>query len=361
MDIVKTLKWAVAVGGLCLSVLGITGIASAQTLKIGISQPLSGANADYFQKQAVDPVLFAIEQVNAAGGLLGQKVEYVVEDHKGDPATSAAVTRKMIDVDHISMLVTSVSPAVLAALPIASRNNVVVMTLAQHPAVTATKWGFRISATGTSYGDAMSEFAWKTMQARSIALLGENNDAVRVAQVALRKRFEELGGKVVAAETFAPTDQDLHAQLSKIAAAEPDALGLASTGPRMHGLALKQATEMGIKFPKGIIANQTIVDPQLFAIAGSAASGVYYATIDFDQNWNKMFKARFGFDAESEAALTYDGVNKYFEAVKAVGSLDPVKIRDRLLVQPASPGATGTWGFNGSGEPNITPTIKRIP
>ncbi len=341
---------------------GLTGIAPAQTVKIGISQPLSGANADYFHKQGVDPVLLAIEQVNAEGGLLGHKVEYVVEDHKGDAATSAAVTRKMIDVDHISMLVTSVSPAVLAALPIAARGEVIVMTLAQHPAITSGKWGFRISATGTNYGIATADFAWNSMKARSIALLGENNDAIRGSQTAFRKRFEELGGKVVAAETFAATDQDLRAQLSKIAAAAPDALNLTSTGPRMHGLALKQAAEMGLKFPDGIIANQTIIDPQAFAIAGSAASGVYYATIDFDRSWNdKVFRPRFGFDAESEAVLTYDGVRKYFEAVKAVGSLDPVKIRERLLTQPASAGITGTWGYDGTGEPNIMPVVKRLP
>ena len=348
--------------GLGLGLLTVITAARADTVKIGISQPLSGANADYFQQQGVDPVLLAIEEVNAAGGLLGHKVEYVVEDHKGESATSAAVTRKMIDLDHISMLVTSVSPAVLAALPIAARNNVIVMTLAQHPAVTSSKWGFRISATGTNYGIAMADFAWNTMKARSMALLGENNDAIRVSQGAFRKRFEELGGKTVAAETFAPTDQDLRAQLSKIAAAEPDALNLSSTGPRMHGLALKQIAEMKVKLPSGIIANQTIIDPQLFAIAGTAATGVYYATIDFDRSWNsKTFKPRFGFDAESEAALTYDGVKKYFAAVKAVGSLDLVKIRDQLLTQPPSHGVTGTWGYNGTGEPNIMPSVNRIP
>ena len=154
----------------------------------------------------------------------------------------------------------------------------------------------------------------------------------------------------------------MRAQLTKIRYAEPDVLNLAATGPRMHGLALKQAAEMKINFPKGIIANQTITDPQLFTIAGDAASGVYYATIDLDRGWNdKVFKPRFGYDAESEAALTYDATKKYFEAVRAVGSNDPVKIRDHLLMQPASKGITGTWGYSGTGEPGIMPVIKRIP
>ncbi len=77
------------------------GFAAAAGVKVGISQPLTGANADFFQRQMVNPVILAVEQVNAAGGLLGKKVDYVIEDHKGDPSTSAAVTRKMIDVDGI--------------------------------------------------------------------------------------------------------------------------------------------------------------------------------------------------------------------------------------------------------------------
>lgn len=344
-----------------LASVGLDAAAQAQGIKIGISQPLSGGNADYFQRHAVNPVILAIEEANAAGGLLGQKVEYVVEDHKGEPSTAAAVARKMIDVDRISVLVTSISPAVLAAMPITEQNRVIILTLAQHPRITESKWNFRTGPTGVNYGLAMAKYAAEKLGAKTIAMLGENNDAVRVSQAAMKQEFEKAGGKIVASETFSPTDQDLRAQLTKIRAANPDVINLQATGPRMHGLALKQAAEMKIS-PSAIVANQTILDPQLFAIAGAAASGVYYATIDFDKEWNEnVFKKRFGYDAVSETALVYDGTKKYLDAVKATGSRDPEKIRDGLLSQPAAKGVTGTWGYIGSGEPNILPQIQRIP
>jgi branched-chain amino acid transport system substrate-binding protein len=358
-----SLNRRVAVGTILLVALAAmrAPAIAADGIKVGIAQPLGGGNADYFTRQAVDPAILAIEEINAEGGLLGQKVQYVVEDNKGDPATSAAVVRKMIDVDHISVLMTSVSPAVLAALPIAEQNSVIVLSLAQHPKITASPWGFRISATGTNFGIAMANFAWDDLHAKTVAMLGENNDAIRLSQAALKRRFEQLGGRIVATETFAPTDQDLRAQLTKIRAVAPDVLSLQATGPRLHGLALKQAAEMGVK-PSAIIANQTVTDPQLVAIAGAAASGVYYATIDVDKAWNEhSFRPRFGFDAEAEGALTYDGLHKYFDAVRSVGSADAAKIRDTLSTQPASKGASGTWGYGGTREPDIMPVIRRIP
>jgi branched-chain amino acid transport system substrate-binding protein len=351
---------ALSFAALALAGLPAAAFAQSNPVKVGVTQALSGPNADYFQRQTVNPVLMAVEELNAAGGLLGQKVEVVVEDHKGDPATSAAATRKLIDVNKISVLTTSVSPAVLAALPITEENKVIVMSLAQHPKITESKWNFRTGPIGTNYGIAMAKYAREKLGAKTIAMLGENNDSIRLSQTAMKKAFEDAGGKIVASETFAPTDQDLRAQLTKIRAAEPDVLSLQSTGPRMHGLALKQAAEMKIK-PSAVIANQTIIDPQLFAIAGDAASGVYYATVGVDKEWAERFKKRFGYDPVSEAALTYDGINKYFAAVKAVGSNDPVKIRDTLLSQAPSSGASGTWGYPGTGEPSITPEIQRIP
>jgi hypothetical protein len=57
--------------------------------------------------------------------------------------------------------------------------------------------------------------------------------------------------------------------------------------------------------------------------------------------------------------MVYDGINIWFEAVRRAGTLEPAKVRETLLHLSDFKGVTGTWGYNGSGEPNLLPVIKR--
>jgi branched-chain amino acid transport system substrate-binding protein len=346
---------------LALIVLG----AAAQTraaegeVKIGISQPISGPNGDYFKRELVNPVILAVEGINAAGGLLGHKVGYVIEDHKANAGTALSVARKLTEIDKVALISSSISPAVLAALPVAEEHQVLMMTVSQHPKISDNPWGFRSSPLGTSYGTVQARFAYNDLKARTAGIIGENNDAIRLQIQAFTKEFEALGGKVINTEMFNNGDQDMRGQLTKLKAAAPDLLNISATGPRAYGLVLKQAAELGYR-PKAVIATDTLIDPQLREIAGDLASGIYYAAMDFDPKWNETkFKPRFGYDGDAQAAMVYDGINIWFEAVKRAGTLDPVKVRDTLVKISNFQGVTGTWGYNGNGEPTLMPVIKR--
>jgi ABC-type branched-subunit amino acid transport system substrate-binding protein len=265
----------------------------------------------------VNPVILAVEEINAAGGLLGHKVGYIIEDHKANAGTALSVARKLTEIDNVALISTSISPAVLAALPVPEEHHVFIMTPAQHP---------------------------KILQIQ-----------------AFTKEFEALGEKVVSTEMFNNGDQDMRGQLNKLKGAAPDLLNISATGPRAYGLVLKEAAELGYR-PKAVIATDTLIDPQLREIAGDLASGIYYAAMDFDPKWNSTkFKPRFGYDGDAQAAMVYDGINIWFEAVKRTGSLDPVKVRDTLVKISDFPGVTGTWGYKGNGEPTLMPVIKRTP
>jgi branched-chain amino acid transport system substrate-binding protein len=343
-----------------LLMAGATESASAQEeVKIGISQPISGANGDYFKRELVNPVILAIEEINAKGGLLGRKVGYVLEDHKANAATAQSIARKLTEIDKVVLISSSISPAVLAALPVAAEHQVFIMTVSQHPKIAENPWGFRSSPLGAAYGLVQARFAANELKAKTAGLLGENNDAIRLQHAAFQKEFEAAGGKVVASESFNNGDQDYRAQLTKLRAANPDILNISATGPRAYGLALKQAAELNFK-PKAVIATDTLIDPQLWEIAGNLASGIYYSVLDFDRAWNEgKFKPRFGYDGDAQAAMVYDGINIWFEAVRRAGTLEPAKVRETLLHLSDFKGVTGTWGYNGSGEPNLLPVIKR--
>jgi len=329
-------------------------------IKIGIAQPLTGQNGDYFKRMTVNPVIMAVDEVNAKGGIRGKNIEVVVEDHKGNAATALAVARKLIDVDKVSMISISVSPAVLATLPVAEENQVLVMSVAQHPKIAESPWGARSSPSAPLYGVVAARWAYTTIGARTAATLAENNDAMRLMIGAFKKEFEALGGKVLDEELYNSEDQDYKAQLTKIRGANPDVLNIQSVGARAYGLALKQSAELNFK-PKYVIAGDQANDPQVREIAGDLVKGIYYTLLGFDPKWNETkFKPRWGYDADSFAARSYDGTMIYLQAAEKAGTNDPVKVRDTLFHTKEFHGVLGTWGYNGSGDPEIYPVVAKI-
>ena len=329
-------------------------------IRIGISQAISGPNGDYFRKQVVNPAILAIEEFNAKGGIRGKQIEYFVEDNKANAATGAAVARKLISVDKVRMIFVSVTPATLATIPIAEESKVMVITVAEHPDITKSKWAARSTTTAVQYGLAQARFAAETLKARTAAVIREDNDAVRLQIDAFQKEFERLGGKVVLIETYKTNDLDFRAQVTKAKASNPDLLNISSTGHKPQALVLKQAGELGFK-PKFILAREQVLHPEVREIAGDLVKGVYYTSLPIDAEWNeKVFKVRFGYPADPFGAKSYDGVRIYLMALERAGSDDPEKVRDTLYAFKNYKGALGTWGFTGTGEPELFPTIKQV-
>jgi len=343
-----------------VAVLGtVQGTALAE-IKIGISQPISGANGDYFKRELVNPVILAIEQANAKGGVLGQKITYVIEDNQANAVTAAAVAQKLIGIDHVNMISISISQAVLATLPIAEQNNVIVMSAAQHPKIAQSPWGFMDTAMSTDFGTACGRYAATVLKAKTLGAIVENTDAIRLEVEAMKKAFEAGGGKVVDIETFSTGANDFTAQLTKLRAANPEVLYDEATAPHYDGVVLKQAAELNFK-PKYTFSGDFIKDPLAREVAGKLVVGVYYAEVEFDRHWSDtVFKPRFGYAADGFAARSYDGVAIYLAAVAKAGTTDPVKVRDTLRHFAEYKGVLGSWGYNGTGAPAMPIQIEQV-
>jgi branched-chain amino acid transport system substrate-binding protein len=334
--------------------------AARADIKIGISQPISGANGDYFKRELVNPVILAIEQANANGGVLGQKVTYVIEDNQANAVTAAAVAQKLIGIDGVAMISISISQAVLATLPIAEQNNVVVMSAAQHPKIAQSPWGFMDTPMSTDFGVACGRYAADVLKAKTLGAILENTDAIRLESQALKQTFEAAGGKVVDIETFATGANDFTAQLTKLRAAAPDILYAEATAPHYDGVVLKQAAELNFK-RKFTFSGDFVKDPLAREVAGDLVTGVYYAEVEFDHHWSDtVFKPRFGYDADGFAARSYDGVAIYLAAVAKAGTTDPVKVRDVLRHFTDYHGVLGSWGYDGTGAPVMPLVIEQV-
>lgn len=347
----KTMIVAATASALAMSV------AAAEGIKVGLAFPLSGSNGDYFVRQMLNPTLLAIEKINEAGGLLGHPVEYVVEDHQASASIGASVGQKLVSIDNVDVILTTNSGSTLAMLPIAGAASTPVMATAYDGRIGEDPWGFNCVYANSALGQVMGEYVHKELGSKTMAFLAQNLDAIRGQINATQATFEGLGGSVVTAEYFAMTDTDYRGQLSKIIQADPDVIAIYAAGPSPYGIALKQMAELGFK-PKAVVTLDTIVDAQVWKMAGDLATGIPYISSGMDQDWaQNEFIPRFDYEPLGLAAQSYDCAAIYFEAVKRAGTKDRDTVLKTLRNLSDFSGVAGEWGYEGTGHATLRPVI----
>src|SRR5262249_21025111 len=266
--------------GHSLSIIGVlvgllaAGPARAQeTIKIGVTQPLTGAFAasgNYVTQGAK----LAEEDINKAGGVLGRKIELIVEDNKSNPTEAVATAKKLIQKDKVPVMMGAWSSTLtLAVMPklIEYQVPMLVETSSSGKITTSgNPWIFRISPTSEMQAKAFAPLV-KTLGIKKADLLGTNNDFGLGAMQEFEKMLKAAGVEIGAKETMDPKAIDFSAQLAKIKASGGDTL-FVTTDVSQATVILKQAKEQQLK--SRIITTGGSVSPdQLSAQAGEAANG----------------------------------------------------------------------------------------
>src|SRR5665213_3364709 len=197
------------------------------TSKIGEFASLTGKEAAFGQSSHKGTLL-AIEAANAAGGVLGKKIELLTEDNETKQGESATIAKKLISRDQVVALLGEVaSTRSLEAAPICQAEKIpMISPSSTNPAVTQTgDYIFRVCFIDSFQGAAVAKFAWNTLKLRRVAVLTSVSSAYSVG---LAKYFKEgfaaLGGDVVLDQKYAEGDKDFKAQLTAIKAAGVDGL-----------------------------------------------------------------------------------------------------------------------------------------
>jgi branched-chain amino acid transport system substrate-binding protein len=325
------------------------------TIKIGEYASLSGKEASLGQSSH-QGTLLAIEQINAAGGVLGKQLELIVEDTQSKAGESGTAVRKLISRDKVVALLGEVaSSRSLEGAPIAQASKVPMVSPAStNPQVTEVgDYIFRVCFIDPFQGPVMAKFALNTLKAKRIAILSSSSSAYSVG---LAKYFKEAflagGGQVVAEPKYTEGDKDFKAQLTAIKATGVDAIF--SPGYYNEGaLIVKQARELGITVP--VFGGDSWEAEALMELGGTAVEGAFlcshYSPQDPSprvQEFVAAYKARWGSDfaPDSNASLGYDSVLVLVDAIKRAGSTDRAAIRDALAATKNFPAVTGTISIN---------------
>ena len=324
------------------------GSAGGGTIKVGEFASLTGKEAAFGQSSHKGTAL-AIEEINAAGGVLGRKLQHIFEDNQSKQGESATIASKLITRDNVVALLGEVaSGRSLEAAPTCQKFKIpMISPSSTNPKVTEMgDYIFRVCFIDPFQGTVMATFAKKTLKVNQVALL---TDVSAPYSVGLAKYFKERftadGGSIVLEQKFSSGDKDFKAQLTAIKAAGPQAIFVPCYYTEA-GLIASQARQLGLTVP--LFGGDGWEAPELLQIGGAALEGCYYSThyspedsSSAVQNFVKKFKAKYNETPDAMAALGYDSAFVLADAMKRAGSTDVTKVRDALAVTKDFSGVTG--------------------
>jgi branched-chain amino acid transport system substrate-binding protein len=321
-----------------------------ETIKIGEYASLTGKEAAFGQSSHKGTQL-AIDEMNAAGGILGKKIELVTDDDQTKQGESATIAKKLIFRDKVVGVLGEVaSMRSLEAAPICQAYKIpMISPSSTNPRVTEIgSYIFRVCFIDPFQGTVMAKFAKESLKIHKVALLTSVSSAYSVGLAKyFKERFVSDGGEIVIEQKYTEGDKDFNAQLTAIKAAGVD--GIFVPGYYTEAaLICRQARELDMSIP--LFGGDGWEAPELIAIGGTAVEGCYYSTHyspQVDTPAVKAFVAKFqakynGETPDAMAALGYDSAEVLVDAIRRAGSTEGPAIRDALAATKDFQGVTGT-------------------
>ena len=349
--------------------LTLTLTTSPAAIKIGEVDPLTGG-VSQFGIGCHQGFVLAFEEINAEGGILGQKIELVTEDDQSKPGQSATAVRKLITQDKVVALVgDATSSATLEAAPIAQADKIPMITpTATNPRITEVgDFIFRVCFLDEFQGRVLARFAREKLKAQKIFTLTDVKQDYSIDLLKFfKEEFTKLGGTIVGEQSYSTGDTDFRAQLTPIRVAKPDAVFVPGYYQEV-ALIVKQARQIGLTMP--FIGCDGWANQTLLAIGGKAVDGCFFTNHFSPDDQSPIVKSfvtkyqeKYGVLPDTFSALGYDAARLLADAIKRAGSSDPQAIRDALAKTAGFQGVTGEISLDANrnaSKPGLIVTVKQ--
>ncbi|MEW6081020.1 MAG: ABC transporter substrate-binding protein [Bacillota bacterium] len=331
--------------------------AEAETFKVGLGASFTGDYAVYGHYH-YNAAKLAADEINAAGGVLGRKIELVKGDDKADPKEAASVAQKFVaDKDVVAVLGHIFSSTSLAAGPIYQQGGLSsIVVLASNPKVPLVgDYIFRINVHDGIAGSQTAEYVVKSMGKKRIGILVDNTDYCIGFKDAFVAKAEELGGSITDVEFYmGQQDKDFSVVLRKLQEKNPEVVLLSSYHTE-GALITQQVRQMG--WDVQLVAPDACATPDYLELAGAAAEGAVLTTYFHRdvpdpkaQALVKTYEETFNEETFVSVPYTYDAMYVLIAAIERAGSFDRAAIRDEIAKTKDFPGVTGSITFDEDGD-----------
>jgi branched-chain amino acid transport system substrate-binding protein len=333
------------------------GAAQAQdTVKIGLIQPLTGSVA-YNGTTDVNGSKLAADERNAKGGVLGKKVELVIEDGQCRPANSVNAAEKLIQRDKVVAISGAFcSSATIAVMPVALNYKIPLVTGVSSAADLTERgnpWFFRATETDRLLAKSFAKILFDQLKLRKIAYIGVNDDWGRGGVAEFERQMSGLGAATAMKEYFEHGTTDFYTILTKLRASGADGVFVAAETQDGSTL-VKQKAELGIAIKMFGVGSWATAD--FIKLSGDASEGIYAAvpyastmTTPRNKAFVEAYQARYKEAPGKYGAAGYNAVNIIMDAIERAKSTEAEKIRDALR-QTDYEGPNGRFQFDDKGQ-----------
>ncbi len=328
----------------------------AQEIKIGFHAPLTGFAASDGKSAQLGAEL-AVEQINAAGGVLGRKLSLVVLDDQARPDQAVPLANKLIGEGHKVVISGSYSGPTRAAAGVFHGARIpYISAYAIHPDITrAGNFVFRTSFMGEVQGRAAAKLIGEQLKKKKVTVVYVNNDFGQSLFAGFKEVAAKFGVQIASEYSFAMGDRQFGSIVAGVKRDDPEVIYTPSYFFN-GGPLVAQLRAGGVTAP--IVGTEGIDTAKFIEVAKNAAEGVMVTTsLDRDSKDPEMrrfiedFQKRNNVPADMVAASTHTAVRVMADAIRRAGTADdPVKIREAIAATKDLQTATGKISFNSLGE-----------
>ncbi|WP_409970233.1 ABC transporter substrate-binding protein [Piscinibacter sp.] len=319
--------------------LGPAAVQAQSTVKIAVIQELSGAGATAGTnfKNGVD---LAIREINAAGGILGKKIEATVNDTQSNPGVAKGLATKAVDDGAFAVFGPTFSGSMVVSMAETRRAEVPNFTGAEAASITqqGNPYVFRTSFTQTVSMPKVARYIASNLKAKNVAVIFVNNDFGKGGRDAFKAAAEAAGLKVVADISTDSGQVDFSAPVLKAKQGNPDALFVYSNEEESARI-LRELRKQG--WSKPIVGETTLTGQKVIDLAGEAANGAMAhvgLTVDAPIPAMRAFRAKF--EKEYKYVSDHNGIKGYTGVYLLKAGIEKAGKLDRVAVAKALHGLT---------------------
>jgi branched-chain amino acid transport system substrate-binding protein len=340
----KKLLWLVSVS-LCLGVLfgcNKGGGAESNTIKIGVITSLTGSNAAFGQAHKAGYTI-ALDELNAAGGINGKKIELDYYDDQSKPDQAVQGVSKLVDQDHVPLILGAYSSeSTRAIVPVVTQKQIPLImptAVADNVIETGSPWVFRICAGSGSFAASTLDFLKNNGDPKTMAIVYENTNFGQANNKSMTDAAGKAGMNLVDSEAYQSSSPDYKALLERVKSKNPDVIYFASylldastlmRQSEQVNLNPKYYTSAGTgfaaaEFPSpekgaGKYAEYT------YSVSQWLPSAKWKGSKDFDEKYTKLTGNHPAYHGMEAYAVLVVGA----QAIKNAGNTQPQAIRDAL-------------------------------
>ena len=353
MFTVPRLRW---LASLALLFAALPAVAAEGPIKIGLNTSTTGTGAESGQYES-NGVKLAIEEINKAGGVLGRKLELVIEDNQTtNPGAVSAFTKLASQGDITAVVGPIRSTQINAILPNIAKAGMPVMIGGSDPTLTkqGNKWVFRCRPNDTYSAKVIADFGVNGLKLKKWAIVHSTDTFGTSGMNNLLSNLKALGITPVLIQGYTNKAPDFTPVVLAIKQAGADVIGSYFTFSEDIGIFAKQLRQLGVDATW--IGSASIVTDSAMKLAGLALNGTY-GVPDFTADasaeskaYAKKYEDVYKRPADLYSSWAYDAVNVLAIAIAAAKSTEPGAIRSAIVAINGYKGVEGTYKFDENGD-----------